>query len=296
MHFSTVLTGTAVVLAGSLLVAATPVTTDLVVARAPTRSIVSTTCYIYDRNGTKIATVKDGVVSGDVDLATLEPLLNPEIVTKAFDAAVSVTQAVCSNGNAIACGVVGAAAVFGFFTAWYSRRDLDGPLIDISTEYPGIPGCGTTCRLKFEAEEGPWRSIGNATVNRIFHDVHYQRNGSYSGIRSIQHGPVDQMSKRQLISSSDEDNDGGVVVEYFFVDENKAAYDSFGSTPSLINNFANDAIASMQSANTVIECANFGDSDGYLDGGLLTLGWNGQEYHIDEPGEAEALTDKCCHL
>ncbi|KAH9947036.1 hypothetical protein B0H21DRAFT_708759 [Amylocystis lapponica] len=294
MRFSTVLTGTAVVLAGSLLVAATPVTTDLVVARAPTRSIISTTRYIYDRNGTKIATVKDGVVSGDVDLATLEPLLNPEIVTKAFDAAVSITQAVCTNGGAIACGVVGAIAVFGvFFTAWYSRRDLDGPLIDINTEYPAISGCGTTCRLKFEAEEGPWRSIGNVTVNGIFHDLHYQRNGSFSGLRSIQHGPVDQMNKRQSFHNGEDNNDGGMVVDYYFVDESEKAYDSFHSTSTLIRDFADDAIGSMKTSNTVIECADFGDSDGLLNGGLLTVGWNGQAYQIDEPGESEAITKEC---
>ncbi|KAH9947044.1 hypothetical protein B0H21DRAFT_369780 [Amylocystis lapponica] len=294
MRFSTILASAAVVLAESLLVAANPITTDLVVARAPTHSIVSTIRYIYDRNGTKIATVKDGVTSGDVDLATLEPLLNPEIVTKAFDAAVSITQAVCSTGGPIACGVVGAAAVFGvFFAAWYSRRDLDGPLIDINTEYPAISGCGTACRLKFEAEEGPWRSIGNATVNGIFHDLHYQRNGSFSGLRSIQHGPVDQMSKRQSFQNGEDNNDGGMVVDYYFYDENETAYDSFDSTSSMINNFANDAMATMQSANTVIECADFGDSDGILNGGLLTVGWNGQAYQIDEPGESEALTKEC---
>ncbi|KAH9927875.1 hypothetical protein B0H21DRAFT_894853, partial [Amylocystis lapponica] len=162
MRFSTVLTGTAVVLAGSLLVAATPVTTDLVVARAPTRSILSTTRHIYDHNGTKVATVKDGVVSGDADVATIEPLLDPELVTKAFESVASITQAVCTGGGPIACGVIGAVAVFGvFFTLWYGRRDLGGPLIDINTEYPAIYGCGTACRLKFEAEEGPWRLIGN---------------------------------------------------------------------------------------------------------------------------------------
>ncbi|KAH9947050.1 hypothetical protein B0H21DRAFT_883369 [Amylocystis lapponica] len=294
MRFSTVIAGTAVMLAGCLLVAATPVTTDLVVARAPTRSIVSTTRYIYDRNGTKIATVKDGVASGNVDVATLESLLNPEIVTKAFDAAVSITQAVCGSGNALACGVVGTVAVFGvFFTAWLSRRDLDGPLIDVNTEYPAISGCGTACRLKFEAEEGPWRSIGNVTVNGIFHDLHYQRNGSFSGLRSIQHGPVDQMSKRQGLHNGEDNNDGGMVVDYYFVDENESAYDSFGPTSTLIQSFADDAIDSMQSSNTVIECADFEDSDGLLNGGLLTVGWNGQAYKLDQPGESQALTDQC---
>ncbi|KAH9947045.1 hypothetical protein B0H21DRAFT_708767 [Amylocystis lapponica] len=294
MRFATVLTGTVVVLAGFLLVAATPITTDLVVARAPTRSIVSTTRYIYDRNGTKIATVKDGVASGDIDVATIEPLLNPEIVIKAFDAAASITQAVCTNAGPIACGVVGAAAVFGiFFAAWYSRRDLDGPLIDINTEYPAISGCGTTCRLKFEAEEGPWRSIGNVTVDGIFHDLHYRRNGSFSGLRSIQRGPVDQLSKRQSFHNGEDNNDGGMVVDYYYLDENETAYDSFGSTSSMINGFASDAIDAMQSSNTVIECADFGDSNGILNGGLLTVGWNGQAYQLDEPNESQSLTSEC---
>lgn len=171
MRFTVALVAIMSAIASSLLVSATPVTTDLVI-RSPT--IVSTTRHVYAANGAKLATIKDGDTMG-LDLATLEPLANPEIVTKAFDAAVSITQAVCTNGGPVACGVVGAIAVFGvFFSLWYGRRELDGPLIDVNTDYPAVSGCGTICRLKFEAEEGPWRSIGNVSYGvlaLLFHPI-----------------------------------------------------------------------------------------------------------------------------
>ncbi|KAH9947051.1 hypothetical protein B0H21DRAFT_708772 [Amylocystis lapponica] len=239
MHFSTV-TSISVVLAGFLLVAATPVTTDLVVARTPTRSIVSTTRHIYDRNGTKIATIKDGVVSGNVDVATLEPLLDPQIVTEAFKSVVAITQAVCNTSGPIFCGV-----------------------------------------------------LGTVTVNGVFHDLHYQRNGSFSGLRSIQHGPVDQMDKREDFYNAEDNNDGGMVVDYYYIDENETACDSFDSTSTLVQDFANDAIADMESSETIIECAEFDDSNGLLNGGLLTVGWNGQAYQFDEPNESYAVTAQC---
>lgn len=111
-------------------------------------------------------------------------------------------------------------------------------------------------------------------------------------MRSIQYNSTNQTSKRQNFENG-EHNDGGLVVDYYFLDENESAYDSFHSTSTLIKNFANDAISDMASSNTVIECADFGDSGGILDGGLLTVGWNNQAYQIDEPGESESLTREC---
>ena len=129
-------------------------------------------------------------------------------------------------------------------------------------------------------------------MDGIFHDLHYQRNGTFSGLRAIQYGPVDQLSKRQTFENG-EDNDGGMVVDYYFYDENETAYDSFDSTSTLISDFANDAIGDMESSSTIIECADFGDSDGILNGGLLTVGWNNQAYQIDEPGESASITNTC---
>ena len=108
MRFITVSAVVSAAMIGSLLVGASPITTDLAV-RSPT--IIATTRHIYAANGTTLATIKNGDTTG-IDAAILEPDVNPDLVTKAIDAAVSITQAVCTGGNAIGCGVVGAIAVF----------------------------------------------------------------------------------------------------------------------------------------------------------------------------------------
>ena len=97
-----------------------------------------------------------------------------------------------------------------------------------------------------------------------------------------------------LAARQDPDNDGGFVGDYSWISNNEGPYDSFHSTSAGTSYFAANAGGWMiNSAQSIAACASFSDSDGILDNGLLTLGWNNQEFQWTEPGEMEAIYSEC---
>ena len=97
-----------------------------------------------------------------------------------------------------------------------------------------------------------------------------------------------------LAARQDPDNDGGFVGDYSWISNNEGPYDSFHSTSAGTSYFAANAGGWMvDSAQSIAACASFSDSDGILDNGLLTLGWNNQEFQWNEPGEMEAAYSDC---
>lgn len=127
-------------------------------------------------------------------------------------------------------------------------------------------------------------------MNGVYHDLHYRRVGNIQGIRAVQFGTI--TVKRRQEQDAQDYNDGGMMTDYFFIDENETAYDSFDSYSSQISSFADDAVDAMEQAGTIIECVNFEDSDGLLNGGLLAFGWNYSPYQF-QAGQSEAMTQEC---
>ena len=107
-----------------------------------------------------------------------------------------------------------------------------------------------------------------------------------NGLRSVQYGSDQEYEKRA------EDKDGGVVVDYHWQSLSETAYDSFHSTQSLIKDFSGDIVADMQDANTILSCADFADSDGYLNSGVVSIGWHGSAYKFGN-GEENADINEC---
>lgn len=97
-----------------------------------------------------------------------------------------------------------------------------------------------------------------------------------------------------LSARSDPDNDGGFVGDYSWLSNNEAQYDSFHSSSDGTSYFASNAGGWMiNSAQAIAACADFTDAQGTLDNGLLTLGWNNQEFQWTEPGEEESIYNSC---
>ena len=93
---------------------------------------------------------------------------------------------------------------------------------------------------------------------------------------------------------SDPDNDGGFVGDYSWLSNNEGSYDSFHSTSDGTSFFAANAGGWMiDSSQAIAACADFTDGDGTVDHGLMTIGWNNQEFQWTEPGEEEAAYSEC---
>lgn len=222
----------------------------------------------YFSNGTELA-----LVDHSIDRV----LASDTVKIAAFSTAAAITATICKTPGIppIACIGFGAVTVIGAFFAAFSpsgRRELDEVIFH--TDYAPALGCGLRCRLHTEAPEGDWRVIGNATVQGVFHSLHYRRQGSISGFRSIEHGPI---SATGVVSRA-EGGEGGVVVDYNWRSLNQQAYNSFHSTSSQIQGFGSTITSAMWDANSIEGCVDFNDSDGRLDTGVFTVGWNGRAF------------------
>ena len=242
--------------------------------------------HFYALTGSSLATIKSTDTIDETLLAVVVDLANDQIVTKAFETAAKLTEVVCEKAGPIACVTTAVIAVIGVFFLAYKtsgKREWEHVFM---LDYPPMAGVSTRFRLENEAPEGDWRLIGNATVHGVFHAIHYKRNGTLNGLRSIQFGSVKSASKRA------EDNDGGVVVDYNWNSISETAYDSFDSTQTLVDDFSNDIVGDMQAANGIQSCADFEDSDGVLDSGLVSIGWNNVPFQFAD-GQLEGQLDEC---
>lgn len=235
-----------------------------------------------------------------------------EITIIPISVGVSLTQATCSDSaDPISCATIATVAVYSnFFAAPWSGGRRSSDALYANTEYPPVPGCSTACRLKSEAEEGDWRAIGNVrlhyklgallraydrsvqvTVDGAFHNIFYRRQETVSGLRAVRScTPSAGNGKRQ---QDVEDNDGGMVADYYYVDEDEPAIDTFNSTISQIQTYAQETTSAFAAAGTILGCAIFSDSDSALDEGLLAFGWNAQPFVFSSPSEANSLAQEC---
>lgn len=96
-----------------------------------------------------------------------------------------------------------------------------------------------------------------------------------------------------LADRTDEADDGGFVGDFFWESNNEGPYDSFHSSEASTTYFADNAGGWMiNSAQAIAACAEFADSDGVLDNGIVSLGWNNQPFEWSD-GQIDASFDDC---
>lgn len=141
-----------------------------------------------------------------------------------------LASAVCSTGSTAACI---AAAVFtvlwNFFAIWrvsntapgaiHPARDGLGVLTLVHSQWLPSADCSVACRLHAGAVENSWTLFANSTAAGVTHDLHFIRSGTISGIRATRSTSGGGRDKRQ-----DVDDDGGMVVSYYWDNGNETAY------------------------------------------------------------------------
>ena len=206
--------------------------------------------------------------------------------------AVEITKAVCTTigsfglPGAVGCAATGIVSLLGLFFLGFTgsgKRDVSSNVWN--TIYLPTAEQSAVQQLHTLEPEGDWRSIGNATIDGIFHDLHYRRNGSVAGLRAMQY-PSHGLSTRS------EDDFGGVVVDYHWNDANRAAYDDFGSNQGYIDGTAQLWAQELQNLDANVECASWYDDAGLLNSGVLTVGWNDQPWQFAD-GEPAGYLQTC---
>ncbi|GJE90506.1 hypothetical protein PsYK624_066460 [Phanerochaete sordida] len=205
-----------------------------------------------------------------------------------------VLNAACGSGNPITCAIgAGYAVLTFFFAAWLlsDRADASGGTAPYFV-YPPTAATGRMVkRLSVELEHGQWHYVGHAQHKGLNHTVHYFSDGRIQRLRArtVPFWNATGAAKRQ----SDPDDDGGFVADYSWLTNNEGPYDSFHSTPAGTSYFADNLGGYMISNTGIAACASFKDDQGTLDNGLMTYGWNNQEFEWTEDGEEEAIYGQC---
>lgn len=84
------------------------------------------------------------------------------------------------------------------------------------------------------------------------------------------------------------------MADFSWLSNDETSYDAFDSTSAGTSFFAANAGGwIVDTSHSIASCASFSDGDGVLDNGLLTIGWNNQEFQWTEPGEEEAAYNMC---
>lgn len=156
-----VLYSTVLLVASCSWAAVTPVIDISVAGRAPlVPAMYPKVTHYYSANGTELAVIKATDNISTEDIAALQPLVNDQVITSAFETVAKITEVVCMTAGPIACVTTGIIAVLGVFFALYQLggRELSDHVFNL--EYPPVPGCGARCRLELDAPEGDWRPVG----------------------------------------------------------------------------------------------------------------------------------------
>lgn len=229
-----------------------------------------------------------------------------------------VAVADCTFGGPWVCILaVAYASLVSFYAAYSAESDMSN--IPVATtffphnEYMPTPGCRIACQLEAKISEGMWTPIGSGIIDRVVHDYHHYRSGKTLGIRVYQGGY--DAGANGTTKRTDEHENGGFVGDYYWIAPNEAAYDSFHSTDAEIHGMlysrffhpssrfillfqltdrlivgyaeaANDMVNFMRPRNAIQVCVDFTDSDGVVNEGLFTIGWNGKAFQFPG-GQAE---------
>lgn len=163
-------------------------------------------------------------------------------------------------------------------------------------------------RLQTELATNEWHYVGHVQHVGLNHTVHYYNDGNIQRLRArcansvcclaFSNSPASSTvpfwnATSGLSARQDPDNDGGFVGDYSWLTNNEGPYDSFHSTSDGTSYFAANIGGYMMSESGIAGCAAFQDSQGTLDNGLLTYGWNNEEFQWTEDGEEEAAYNDC---
>lgn len=135
-------------------------------------------------------------------------------------------------------------------------------------------------------EENVFHPIGNSSVEGVH--LLYIRSGNMHGIRAID---ADTLEKR---TSKDESKQGGFVGDFYWHAPNQQAYNSFHSTSSEIQNVANLLTSYVLKYSSIESCVDFGDSDGELNSGVVTFGWNNSPFAYSSQSALEQRLNTDC--
>lgn len=248
------------------------------------------------------------------NLVALTPIANNGVIVEAFKTATKITGLVCTSGDALACVTKGLSAVLGtYFLAYKAsktrKRDLDdldgGDLF--SLDYPPLAGYPIRYRLQDELDDAcDWTLIGNATIGNTLHTIHFARNGSVSGIRAISRGNILPSSLNTIVNTFTEnittiasilqkraeDDEGGIVVDYFWRNSNEQAYKDFQPSQQSTDQYSEDIANDLWNADSAQGCADFLDADGVLGGGLVSIGDHGRPFP-DSDGQTDEQIRYC---
>ncbi|KAH6703205.1 hypothetical protein BKA61DRAFT_581778 [Leptodontidium sp. MPI-SDFR-AT-0119] len=160
---------------------------------------------------------------------------NTQVVLAVITSNTALAGGLCVIGVIPAC-IVGAAvaAITNFYLVYAAlgvtdspvRRDIAGVTPNIHELWLPSESSSTLSKLKANATDGVWTSIGNTTVNGIFHEVHFRQLGPMLGVKVIQ-STAGAKDRRD-----DTDDDGGYVAAYFWEDNNQQAFVSPNSQPT----------------------------------------------------------------
>ncbi|GJE90505.1 hypothetical protein PsYK624_066450 [Phanerochaete sordida] len=205
-----------------------------------------------------------------------------------------VLNAACGSGNPINCAIGAGYAALTFFFAVFRLADRTDTSDDTAPYFVYPPTISTprmVKRFSTELEHGQWHYVGHAQYQGLNHTVHYFTDGGIQRLRARTvpfWNATGAASKRQ----SDPDNDGGFVADYSWLSNNEGPYDSFHSSPDGTSYFADNLGGYMISNTGIAACAAFKDAQGTLDNGIMTYGWNNQEFQWQD-GEEEAVYGEC---
>lgn len=199
---------------------------DVVVSRDV--QFVSSDADIAPRNWTHYNTTSISTV-GQLDASVPQTA----VVIAVLYTNAQIVQGVCTAtaatgpGGVAVCGVVAIAAVLtSFFSLFRASsgpagdspvRSLTAPSFTIHDALLPADACDTICQFKANAANATfWASVGNTTVDGIFHDIHFSQNGKILGLRAVP-------SPSGNTKRDDTYDDNGVVAAYFWQDDHQTA-------------------------------------------------------------------------
>ncbi|THH00692.1 hypothetical protein EW026_g1875 [Hermanssonia centrifuga] len=209
-----------------------------------------------------------------------------------------VFAGVCIASSTIACAVAAGYTVFtAFFAKWTFKGRSLSEADDLGTDsemyltLPPTPKKSHRQRLATELEPGTWHTVGTMRVGMFNHTIHYHNDGTgIHTLRAWQRNFVVNGTAKRV-----EDDNDGTVVDYLWQSTNEQSYDDFQSSSDSTSYFAANAMGYMiENQSAVGMCADFGDADGEMDEGVLTVGWNNQPFEW-QPGESASILSNSCN-
>jgi hypothetical protein len=233
-------------------------------------------------------------ISGaSTDVALPTPEVFGSFFARAFTGLTGITKAVCNNAAprlctslALATGIKVAINVWEKATNKRDIYDRDQTEIEYLPGFAPTESCGGLCALRAGVpKDGTFNHVAWVTINGTGHTVHFAHGsalGNLTHIRAVQENGSDDLTKRYY--SSGDQNDGGVVADYYF---NDVDYDVWYNDVYNVGTYprageGNDAGEFVEgvlwNANSLAACVSdyYNGNDAFH--GVASIGWNNQGF------------------